>query len=99
MDAAAFLVPLFPAGNLDLNDPLLSKVRALELTDHSGVISQMEAVKKRYPQLIVWIKVPGDLRAPDRVAALTAAGAEVIHLLATEQARGLGDAGTSTSRT
>ena len=53
----------------------------------------MEAVKQRYPQLIVWIKVPGDLRAPDRVAALAAAGAGVIRLVATEQARGLGDAG------
>ena len=69
------------------------KVRAVELTDHPGVISHMEAVKKRYPQLIVWIRVPGDHRAPDRVAALTAAGAEVIHLAATEKARGLGDAG------
>ena len=44
------------------------------------------------PRLIVWIKVPGDHLAPDRVAALTAAGAEVIHLAATEKARGLGDA-------
>ncbi len=37
--------------------------------------------------------MPGDLRAPDRVAALAAAGAGVIRLVATEQARGLGDAG------
>ena len=61
--------------------------------DHPEVISHMEAVKQRYPELIVWIKVPGDLRAPDRVAALAAAGAGVIHLAATDQARGLGDAG------
>jgi ferredoxin len=93
LDAAACLVPLFPGGRLDLDDPLLSKVRAIELTDHPGVISDLEAVKKRYPQVIVWIRVPGDLRAPDRVAALSAAGAEVIHLAATEKARGLGDAG------
>ena len=93
LDAAASLVPIFPAGKLDLDDPLLSKVRALELTDHPGVISDLEAVKKRYPHLIVWIKVAGDLRAPDRVAALSMAGAEVIHLAATEKARGMGDAG------
>jgi glutamate synthase domain-containing protein 2 len=37
--------------------------------------------------------VPGDLQAPDRVAALSAAGAEVIHLAATEKARGLNEAG------
>ncbi|MGA9753626.1 MAG: 4Fe-4S dicluster domain-containing protein, partial [Desulfobaccales bacterium] len=92
LDAAASLVPLFPAGNLDLDDPLLSKVRALSLTDHPKVISQMEAVKKRHPHLIVWIRVPADHRASDRVAALAVAGAEVIHLAATEKARGLGDA-------
>ena len=92
-DAAHFLVPQFPAGQLNLDDPLLSKVRAIELTDHPEVISLMEAVKQRYPQLIVWIKVDGDLQAPDRVAALAAAGAGVIRLVATEQARGLGDAG------
>jgi ferredoxin len=93
LGAAAALVPIFPAGKLDLDDPLLSTVRALELTDHPGVITDLEAAKKRYPHLIVWIKVPGDLRAADRVAALSLAGAEVIHLAATEKARGVGEAG------
>ena len=93
LSAAAFLVPQFHKGKLDLNDPLLALVKAIELTDHPGVISDLEAVKSRYPRLIVWIRVPGDLRAPDRVAALSMAGAEVIHLAATEKARGLGDAG------
>jgi ferredoxin len=93
MDAAASLVPQYAAGKLDLDDPLLSQIQALELTDHPEVIRQMEAVKKRYPQLIVWIRVPADLRAPDRVAALSGAGAEVIRLAATEKARGAGDAG------
>jgi ferredoxin len=93
MDQADSLVPQFPAGRPDLHDPILSRVRALELTDHPDVISHLEAVKRRYPQLIVWIRVPGDLRAPDRVAALAAAGAEVIHLVASEKARGLNDAG------
>jgi hypothetical protein len=92
MGAAFSLVPQFPAGQLDLNDPILSQVRALELTDHLEVIRHLEAVKQRYPRLIVWIRVPGDLRAPDRVAALAAAGAEVIHLVATEKARGLNEA-------
>jgi ferredoxin len=92
MAAAASLIPQFPAGKLDLDDPLLPQVKALELTDNPEVISQMEAVKKRYPHLIVWIRVPADLRAPDRVAALAGAGAEVIRLAATEKARGAGDA-------
>jgi NAD-dependent dihydropyrimidine dehydrogenase PreA subunit len=91
LDSAAALVPLYPANQLNLGDPLLAKVRAIELTYHSGVIKKMEAVKARYPQVIVWIKVPADHLAPDRVATLAAAGAEVIHLAATEKARGLGN--------
>jgi hypothetical protein len=91
LDSAASLVPLYPATHLDLDDPLLADVRAVELTDHPGVIKQMEAVKARYPQVIVWIKVPADHLAADRVAALAAAGAGVIHLAATEKARGLGN--------
>ena len=93
MDQALSLVPQFPAGPIDLDDPILSQVKALELTDHSEVINHLEAVKQRYPHLIVWIKVPCDLRAPDRVAALAEAGAEVIHLVASEKARGLNEAG------
>jgi NAD-dependent dihydropyrimidine dehydrogenase PreA subunit len=92
LDAAPVLVPLYPAGPLDLHDPLLATVKAVELTDHPEVISVMEAVKKRHPALIVWIKVPADLKAPDRVAALAAAGAEVVHLAASDAARGLADA-------
>jgi ferredoxin len=91
LDSAAALVPLYPATHLDLDDPLLANVRAVELTDHSGVIKQLEALKARYPQVIVWIKVPADHLAPDRIADLTAAGAETIHLAATEKARGLGN--------
>ena len=91
LDSAASLVPLYPATHLDLDDPLLANVRAVELTYNPGVIKQMEAVKARYPQVIVWIKVPADHLAADRVAALTAAGAGVIHLAGTEKARGLGD--------
>jgi ferredoxin len=93
LESAVNLVPLYPAAKLNLDDPLLSQVRAVELKDHPAVISQMEALKKRYPQTIVWIRVPADSQAPDRVAALTAAGAEVIHLAGSDQARGLGDAG------
>jgi ferredoxin len=91
MGAAASLAPLYPADHLDLDDPLLAQVRAAVLTDHPGVIKQMEALKARYPLMIVWIRVPADHLAPDRVATLTAAGAEVIHLAATDKARGLGN--------
>ncbi len=87
--AAPNLVP-FWGGDPDLEDPLLPQLRALELADHPGVIGWLEALKRRFPQLIVWIRVPADEQAADRVAALSAAGAEVLHLAATDQARGLG---------
>jgi ferredoxin len=88
----SWLVPQVPAGTLNLDDPLLSQVRALELQDHPGVLEQMEAIKKRFPSIIIFIKVPADGQAAARVAELTAAGAEVVHLAAGEQARGLGEA-------
>jgi len=82
-------MPSYTAGSLDLDDPLLSQVRIIEILEHPGVLEQMEAVKKRYPELIISVKVPGDGQVVGRVADLTAAGAEVIHVYASEQARGL----------
>lgn len=89
-EALGQIMPSYSAGGLDLDDPLLAQVRALEMLDHPGALEQVEALKKRYPQLIVSIKVPGDEKVVDRVAELTAAGAEIIHIYASEQARGLG---------
>jgi len=85
------IMPSYTAGSLNLDDPLLSQVRALEILDHPQVLEQVEALKKRYPELIVSIKVPADGQVVCRVAELTAAGAEIIHIYASEQARGLGD--------
>jgi ferredoxin len=85
------VMPSYTAGSLDLNDPLLSQVRVIEVLDHPQVLEQMEAVKKRHPELIISVKAPADGRVVDRVAELTAAGAEVIHIYASEEARGLGE--------
>ncbi len=86
------LLPSYTAGTLDLEDPLLPRVRIVELLDHVGVLEQVEALKRRLPGLLVCIKVPGDGQAVARVAELTAAGAEVLHLYADDQAQGLGEA-------
>jgi ferredoxin len=90
-EALGLVMPSYTAGSLDLKDPLLAQVRSLEILDHPGVLEQVERVKKRYPELIISIKVPADGRVVARVAELTAAGAEVIHIFASEHARGLGD--------
>ncbi len=87
--AASSLVPFYTKGP-DPHDPLLPQLRALELPDHPGVMGQLEALKRRFPQLIVWIKVPANEAAPDRVAALSVAGAEVLHLAGSDHGRGLG---------
>jgi ferredoxin len=90
--AASHLVPLLPAKPLHLDDPLLAQVPAVEIPDHPGVVAQMETIKKRFPHLLVWIKVPADGKAAERVSALAAAGAEVLHLAGSNKARGLADA-------
>ena len=90
--AAARLVPILPANFKHLDEPLLARVPAVEIPDHPGVVAQMEAIKQHFPRLIVWIKVPADQKAPERVSALAAAGAEVLHLAGSDHARGVGDA-------
>jgi Pyruvate/2-oxoacid:ferredoxin oxidoreductase delta subunit len=86
------LVPSYPAETLDLDDPLLQEVRLIEILDAEGVVPLLDALKRRYPQLVCLVKVPADGQANSRVAELAAAGAEVINLAASDQARGLGDA-------
>ena len=85
------IIPSYTAGSLKLDDPLLSQVQALEILDHPDVLKQVEELKKRHPRLVVQFKVPADEQVVSRVADLTAAGAEVIHIYSSEQARGLGE--------
>lgn len=92
--AASRLVPILAAREpLKQDAALLNQVPAVEIPDHPGVMAQMEAIKKRFPHLLVWIRVPADSQAEARVAALAAAGAEVLHLTGSDKARGLKDAG------
>jgi ferredoxin len=92
LPAADRLVPILPADFQDLDDPLLDQAPCVEIPDHPQVVAEMEAIKQRHPGLLVWIRVPADGQAPERVSALAAAGAEVLHLAGSDHARGLGDA-------
>ncbi len=87
----AHLAPSYPAGSLDLDDPLLSTVRMVEIQDFEGAVSQIDALKTRYPRLVCQVRVPADGRAASRVAELAAAGIEAIHLAAGDHGRGFGD--------
>jgi ferredoxin len=89
--SAGNLVPSYPAGTLELDDKLLSEVRLVEILDSDNVVAQVDALKRRYPDLVCMVKVPADGRAATRVAELAAAGAEIIHLAASHTARGAGD--------
>ena len=88
---ASHLVPSFPAGSLDLDDPLLQEVRLVGILDGNGVVAQVNALKRRHPQLVCLVKVIGDGQAISRVADLAAAGAEIIHLATSDQGRGFGE--------
>ena len=89
--SAAQLVPSYAADTLELDDPLLNEVRLVEILDGEGVVSQVDALKRRYPELLCLVKVQADGRAASRVADLAAAGAEIIHLAASQRGRGSGD--------
>jgi hypothetical protein len=91
--APAHLVPSYPAGTLDLDDPLLQKVRLVQILDADGVVAQVDALKRRFPRLVCAVKVPADGRVASRVGELAAAGAEILHLAANVNGRGLGETG------
>lgn len=88
----ASLVPLYSLADLDLDDPLLGEVRLVEILDGEVFLARLDSLKRRYPDLVSMVRVEADQNAVSRVEELAAGGAEVIHLAATDQARGLGEA-------
>jgi len=88
----AQLIPSFSAETLDLDDPLLQKIQLVEIQDAGSVVAQVDALKRRYPGLVCMVKVPADTQAAARAGELAAAGAEVLHLAASDQARGFEEA-------
>ncbi|MBW1991460.1 MAG: hypothetical protein JRI59_04975 [Deltaproteobacteria bacterium] len=86
------LVPSYTEATLNLEDPLLCRVRLAEIADYPGVLKRVEVLKKQCPELVTMIRVPADTRCEARVAELTGAGAEVIHLAADDHAQGLAEA-------
>ena len=89
----AHLVPSYPAGALDLDDPLLQEVRLIEVLDGDGVVAQVDALKRRFPRFVCAVRVPADSQVATRTGELATAGAEIIHLAANVQGRGVGEAG------
>ncbi|MDD3580481.1 MAG: glutamate synthase-related protein [Desulfobacca sp.] len=92
LDQALYLVPQYPARALDLDDPCLGQVQAVELDDYPEVTTAIERLKGRYPEVIVSIKLAADAGLASRCEVLAGAGAEVLHISADDHAQGQGAA-------
>jgi len=68
----------------------LKGVSIMELDFGRDVLKQAAALKQKAPGVIVSIRVPLDEHAADRALKLVSQGAEIIHLQADPQGRGLG---------
>jgi len=89
---AAHLMPQYAPGTLNLADPILASVRAVELWDHPNITEELDQVKARYPQLLVSIAIPATGQAVARCEALASSGAEILHLKADNHAQGFAEA-------
>jgi hypothetical protein len=61
---------------------LLEALRLVEIPDGPDALTRQAALKARYPQLVVAIRLAAGVASAERVLALTRDGAEVIHLVA-----------------
>jgi len=68
----------------DIAPAVLAKLRLIELPYAKEVIASQKALKEKYPDLVVLIRMEISPAASGIVAQLTAEGAEVIHLVADE---------------
>lgn len=89
---AHHLMPQFSPASINLEDPLLSAVRMIELWDHPNITAEIDLVKQRFPNLLISIALPATAQAVDRCEALAGAGAEIIHLKADNHAQGFAEA-------
>jgi glutamate synthase domain-containing protein 2/NAD-dependent dihydropyrimidine dehydrogenase PreA subunit len=73
------------------DDPAgLEGIPIAELAYADDVLRWVEKLKAAQPGIIVSLRIPLDEHAVDRAAKLAAAGAEIVHLQADYQGRGLG---------
>lgn len=78
----AQLIPLLSADGIDLDADILQGVKMVELFYAPNVWEKVQHLKKRYPQLVVSVRIPLNPEAKAITADLARAGAEVIHLFA-----------------
>lgn len=76
------LIPLFPADGFDPTAEILDGVKMAEIHYTPDVLDRIQALKKRWPELVVSIRLPLDPNAKTIAAEIAHAGAEVIHLFA-----------------
>jgi hypothetical protein len=72
---------LNPEGD-SIPDDILSKTRLIEIPDGENVLDRIVEIKKKFPEIIVSIRISLDNKSQDRTLELSKNGAEVLHLVA-----------------
>ncbi len=84
---SSHLVPLIPAGPLDLHREAISRTRMVQIPYSSGVMERITNIKSINPQVVVSVRLALNSQAEEKVLALDRGGVEVIHLLGDEKGR------------
>jgi ferredoxin len=91
-DQLSHLVPLVDREGLGSVEPLLSKVRMVEVVDGPTAFQVVGQAKARNPDLICALRLPLGPGAADRIQAARATGVKVFHLVADLHGRETGPA-------
>jgi ferredoxin len=81
-DEVTFLAPLATPEDVAGQEPLLCRLRMLEIEDAPGALASFERARAVNPGLVVVIRLPLRPDAGERVLQLYASGVRVIHLCA-----------------
>jgi len=77
---AAHVIPLLAAEQVETHEHLIEPARMIEIHDSAGSVEVLGRLKEKYPDIVVMIKIALRENSPDRVAALVAAGAGIVHI-------------------
>ena len=81
-DELPFVAPLIAPQDIAGQEPLLKRLRMLEIEDAPGALASFERARAANPDLVVAIRLLVRPDAVERVLKLYASGAKVIHLCA-----------------
>ncbi len=77
---AAHVIPLLAAEQVETHGHLIEPARMIEIHDSAGSVEVLGKLQEKYPDIVVMIKSALQENSPERVAALVAAGAGIVHI-------------------